>query len=241
MPKQVFDLIQRMEIEDGVPRVISATINWIGGGVDLLSHARAKLNELRFTDKFEENKTSQYVGYRVKRVGKGVRRYSLVLAQRKDTLLVSFPKDFIDTYLLTLRYQDLLGFDAEDAVGEYTAQSIYWIRPSKEDIFFAISKNYRSIFCEEVSGTFDIDPEGLDPNNPEDCQIVSQDMDLTTKQGLSGLLWNHNSFIKKLWGSGCGLSPVTDTLFPYCHQFYIHLTDELDELLTYFIPELMEY
>lgn len=236
MTKQVFDLIQRLEVEDGVPRVISSAINLIEGGVDLLWHGRAKLKDLGFTAIFEENKTSQYVGYRPRRADKGNRRYSLVLSQRKDGLLISVPQEFLEPFMLVLQYQEVLPLSVIDLIGdedEYPkTQDYYWVRPSQEDLFLDASEKYRNVLQGEVTGAFCIDPQGLDPEHPPDCQ----------KARLAGIgpFWDHSKYINELRTREFCLRATSDTLFPYCLQFFVTSSDVLEELLSYFAPKLME-
>ena len=75
MSKIIYDVIQRFEVENGVPRLVSTNIQVIEGGEDLLSLAISLLTKLGFYDKFEEKRTSQYIGYRIKNPGKGSKRY----------------------------------------------------------------------------------------------------------------------------------------------------------------------
>jgi hypothetical protein len=102
MSKIIYDIIQRFEVENGVPRLVSTNIQVIEGGEDLLSLAISMLTKLGFYEKFEENRTSQYTGYRLKNPGKGTKRYQLVLAQRKEGLCISISKDILRENILSL-------------------------------------------------------------------------------------------------------------------------------------------
>lgn len=231
MSKQVFDVIQRLEVEDGIPRVISSTINLIEGGVDLLSQARTTLKELDFADKFEENKTAQYIGYRPKRTTKGIRRYSLVLFQRKDGLLISFPQEFLKLFTLELTY---CTYDHDNNV-VYSTHDLYWVRPSQEDLFLDISKNYWEHTKGEVAGHVNIDPPMFDPETFD----WAQEGTAITSVG-NFYLCDHTKYFEELRDSSYCLEATSDTLFPYCRQFFITSSDVLDELLAYFVPKLME-
>lgn len=240
MPKQIFEVIQRLEVEDGIPRVISSAINLLEGGVDLLSQARAKLEELSFTDKYEENKTAQYIGYRLKHPRKGVRRYSLVLFQRKDGLLISFPQKLLNPFLLVLEFKGIDPSSVEvgsEEVKSTLRKSYYWVRPSKEDLFLEASQAYKNVLQGEVSGTFNLDPEGFDPASLLDCEKSG----LSRKEVSNLYFWNHSEYLKQIWEFRFCLTANHDPLFPYCYQFFVWSSDELDELLTYFIPRLMEF
>ena len=89
MSKIIYDVNQRFAVENGVPRLMSTNIQVIEGGDDLMSLAISLLTQLGFYDKFEENRTSQYIGYRLKNRVKGSKRYQLILADRKSTRLNS--------------------------------------------------------------------------------------------------------------------------------------------------------
>ena len=104
MSKIIYDVIQRFEVENGVPRLVSTNIQVIEGGEDLLSLAIRLLTKLGFYEKFDENRTSQYIGYRLKNPGKGAKRYQLVLAQRKEGLCISISQDVLKSEILNLVY-----------------------------------------------------------------------------------------------------------------------------------------
>ncbi|MBK1990089.1 hypothetical protein A0J48_021595 [Sphaerospermopsis aphanizomenoides BCCUSP55] len=105
MSKIIYDVIQRFEVENGVPRLVSTNIQVIEGGEDLLSLAISMLAKLGFYEKFEEKRTSQYIGYRLKNPGKGAKRYQLVLSQRQDSLYISIPQILIYPHLLVLNWE----------------------------------------------------------------------------------------------------------------------------------------
>ena len=98
MCPQEFDLIQRIRIEDGAPQVISTRIQVIEGGEDLMSLAINLLKELGFYDKFEEKRTSQYIGYKLKNPGKGAKRYELILQDRPRTVYFYTSRNLITTH-----------------------------------------------------------------------------------------------------------------------------------------------
>jgi hypothetical protein len=83
MTKIVYDLVQRFEVIDGVPTLLSSNIQIIEGGDNLLSIAQEWL--IKNTDLLAFNK-QQYIGYKTK----GDKRYQLVLSPRTDFLQVSF-------------------------------------------------------------------------------------------------------------------------------------------------------
>lgn len=165
MPTIKFDLIQRFEVENGVPRLVSTNIQVLEGGEDLMSLAISMLAELGCNEVFEQNRTSQYIGYRLKNAGKGAKRYQLVLAQRKESLYISLPKDIFNKYLLTLIF---LTEDVITDKGNEKTQSqlkLFWVRPSKEDVFFEISNSYNKLLNGESVGIFELNEiEGIMKN-----------------------------------------------------------------------------
>ncbi|MDZ7959699.1 MAG: hypothetical protein RMY34_17755 [Aulosira sp. DedQUE10] len=127
MSKIIYDVIQRFEVENGVPRLVSTNIQVIEGGEDLLSLAISMLERLGFQDKFEENRTSQYIGYRLKNPKKGAKRYQLILTQKKDGLYVSLPRDVWEPFLL---YLEITYYEER-----YPFIDKYWVLPGNSDIF----------------------------------------------------------------------------------------------------------
>lgn len=83
MPKIIYDLVQRFEVRDGVPTLISSNIQIIEGGDNLLSIAQDWL--LNNTPLIAFNK-KDYIGYKLK----GDKRYQLVLCPRSNSIQVSF-------------------------------------------------------------------------------------------------------------------------------------------------------
>jgi len=81
-----YNLIQRFEVRDGVPRLMSSDIAVLEGGHHLLSVAKDWMKE--FTS-FHMKTTKYYTGYR--KVASASSRYELILAQRGESLQVSFP------------------------------------------------------------------------------------------------------------------------------------------------------
>ncbi|MFB2917716.1 hypothetical protein [Aerosakkonema funiforme] len=178
MSKIIYDVIQRFEVENGVPRLVSTNIQVIQGGEDLLSLAIDMLTQMGFYEKFEEKRTSQYIGYRLKNAGKGEKRYQLVLAQRKDVLYISIPQNILQPHLLELTYYSFTPYpelypEPRDYYAMITIGK-FWVLPSKTDIFLN-SINYPHLELKgNIKGTFylgvDDDgrnelPPGFSPNN----------------------------------------------------------------------------
>lgn len=140
MSKIIYDVIQRFEVENGVPRLVSTNIHVIEGGEDLLSLAITILDKLGFYDKFEEKRTSQYIGYKLKNPRKGAKRYQLILAQRKEGLSISIPQDILEPYLLKLNFSINFLTKMPELKNVATMfqeiSKFYWIIPSKKNCFF---------------------------------------------------------------------------------------------------------
>ncbi|MEG4234889.1 hypothetical protein QUA40_22715 [Microcoleus sp. Pol11C3] len=226
MSKIIYDVIQRFEIENGVPRLISTNIQVIEGGEDLMSLAVSLLKQLGFYDKFEEKRTSQYIGYRLKNPRKGDKRYQLVLAQRKEGLCISIPQDILEPYLLTIKcYVDL----EEEQVIDETLIARYWILPSKRDIFFnymsekvgplPLFESYRLKMEYQTKG--DIYLNSYDPTLFP-IEIMGEFKADTLSDDQSSLIVN------------------SDKLFPYAWQVSISSTEVLEEFLGHFAKILME-
>ena len=102
MSLQEFDLIQRIRVEDGVPRIVSTTIQVIEGGQDLLSQAINILSNIGFYEKFDEIRTSQYIGFKPKQRKKGNKRYQLILLQKQDELCISIPQEIAENFIFDI-------------------------------------------------------------------------------------------------------------------------------------------
>ncbi|WP_236721410.1 hypothetical protein [Trichormus sp. NMC-1] len=147
MSKIIYDVIQRFEVENGVPRLVSTNIQVIEGGEDLLSLAISMLAKLGFYEKFEEKRTSQYIGYRLKNPGKGAKRYQLVLSQRKDGLYVSLPRDVWEPFLL---YLNITYYACR-----YPFLDKYWVLPSNSELFLEEIVDEGFWTNEQVVGCFE--------------------------------------------------------------------------------------
>ncbi|MBD1836006.1 hypothetical protein H6F61_25815 [Cyanobacteria bacterium FACHB-472] len=213
MSKTVYDVIQRFEVENGVPRLVSTNIQVIQGGEDLMSLAIRLLSQLGFYDKFEENRASQYIGFRLKNPAKGAKRYQLVLAQRKEGLCISIPKEVLQKDILELicttidmDYTDMCYSGANNFLGRV------WILPSKEDVFLeSFQFYYPNVFKGKVAGSV-----SLKKDYPEEFKI------------------------EHLGGIDSYLALTEDKLFPYAWQVCITSKEVLEEFLGYFAKILME-
>ena len=82
--KIVYDVVQRFEVVDGVPQLISTQIKSIEGGTSLFCIAEYWIGKNTKLLPFNEQ---QYVAYK----NKGDKRSQLVLTPRISFLQVSFP------------------------------------------------------------------------------------------------------------------------------------------------------
>ena len=236
MSKIIYDVIQRFEVENSVPRLISTNIQVIEGGDDLMSLAIDLLNQIGFYDKFEENRTSQYIGYRLKNRVKGSKRYQLILAQRKEGLYISIPIDSFGSELLELNcgthyyiknIYDIWGDiqDSYEAI-KYINLARLWILPSKENVFLSnLSPRYLEIFKGDITGNFPLN------NHTEDEENDYREIIFMSPDEFN---------IKTLGDSSNYLLLQEDKLFPYAWQVSISSSEVLKEFLNHFAKIIME-
>ncbi|MEA5531892.1 hypothetical protein VB638_20345 [Dolichospermum sp. UHCC 0684] len=233
MSKIIYDVIQRFEVENGVPRLVSTNIQVIEGGEDLLSLAISMLTKLGFYEKFDENRTSQYIGYRLKNPGKGAKRYQLVLAQRKEGLCISIPKDVFQPEILEIKcwsdciiHEDNFG-NLIDTTDHFLGR--FWILPSKEDIFLEVTQShYPNTLNGEVRGKFYLNPyQTFSMGDYDDYEeAVSMEAD--------------EFKLEQLGESSSYLILYEDKLFPYMWQVCIISNEVLEEFINHFAKILME-
>ncbi|MBE9224662.1 hypothetical protein IQ264_04150 [Phormidium sp. LEGE 05292] len=227
MSKIIYDVIQRFEVENGIPRLVSTNIQVIQGGEDLLSLAISLLTQMGFYEKFEEKRTSQYVGYRLKNPGKGDKRYQLVLSERKESLNISITKDILEQESLKIEECLVCGLaDSDESFYnleyEFSTLGIIWIIPSKEDVFLqSIQDQYPSVFEGDTTGVFK-----LYYDNYFSGEISS--------------LKPKDFSIEKFAASQTYLILTEDKLFPYVWQVSISSKEVLREFITSFARILME-
>lgn len=229
MSKIIYDVIQRFEVENGVPRLVSTNIQVIQGGEDLLSLAISMLTQMGFYEKFEEKRTSQYIGYRLKNPGKGAKRYQLVLSERKESLYISITKNILEQESLKIEECILCGLSDDLDFDDYfykkykfSTLGIIWIIPSKEDVFLqSIKDQYPSVFEGDTTGVFKLYYDDL---------FVGKIISLKPKD------FN----IEKFAASQTYLILTEDKLFPYVWQVSISSKEVLREFITNFAKKLME-
>jgi hypothetical protein len=233
MSKIIYDLTQRFEVENGFPRLVSSNLQIIEGGKDLLSLATSILAKLGFYEKFDENRTSQYTGYRLKNPGKGTKRYQLVLAQRKEGLCISISKDILRENILHLTY--FRDFDE----GPTTYLVSLWILPSQEDKFYELMQTHYPNLLKLGETT------GHVPLNQRDhanfiSYIQEEHINLNNYHNYIN---SPEEFDIKKWGeNSCYMviDLLEDKLFPYTYQVCISSSEVLEEFITYFAKILME-
>ncbi|MEH2411717.1 hypothetical protein [Nostoc sp.] len=234
MSKIIYDVIQRFEVENGVPRLISTNIQVIEGGEDLLSLATSMLEKLGFYDKFEENRTSQYIGYRLKNPVKGAKRYQLVLAQRQDSLCISIPKTILKQHIININIPDGINEAIDlgkDPTGKYLnglgiTSKFVWVRPGMTFAFRQLVQYYKI--------SIDRLPQQYAEEDNEEFSFYLMDHIDVNSQGSN--LYNFESFLKKY---KIALYIYEDRLFPYTGQFSVVSNESLEELLTYFVKIIM--
>jgi len=231
MSKIIYDVIQRFEVENSVPRLMSTNIQVIEGGEDLMSLAASLLNQLGFYEKFYEKRTSQYIGYRLKNPGKGDKRYQLVLSQRKEGLCISIPQDILEPYLLNMKSHVAI---PEELVIGSNIQASYWILPSKKDNFLnSLNENFWHILEEfeigvesEIKGDFYLnsyEDDGWDYGRVFPSELLDEfKSDSLSNDPQSYLIVNF------------------DKLFPYSWQVSISSSEVLKEFLSHFAKIIME-
>lgn len=233
MSKIIYDVIQRFEVEDGVPRLLSTNIQVIQGGEDLMSLATATLKRLGFYDQFDENRTSQYIGYKLKNPQIGAKRYQLVLAQRKEGLCISLPQNIFlpDVLVLTCITENGLIYTENDYYEDYITNILgkYWILPSKEDLFLqSMQSVYPNVLKGEVRGSFALNSYYIytDSEDEEAREMVSM---------------SPEEFKIEHLGDSCSYLAIhEDKLFPYTWQVCINSIEKLQEFLDYFVKKIME-
>lgn len=233
MSKIIYDLIQRFEVENGVPRLVSTQIEVIEGGEDLMSLAISLLKQFGFYEQFNENRTSQYIGYRVKNPGKGAKRYQLVLSPRQEGLCISIPQDLLKPHILELRWNSLVSsetFTLDKGTGtkeEYKMilLGLFWILPSKKQIFLDTVKEKEITVIYQIESKQKL--QGLFPlNYYHEIPSLEKHPKNFSKYDLA----DRNTYIIL----------DEDKLFPYTWQTCINSVEVLEEYLTYFAKIIME-
>jgi hypothetical protein len=221
MSKIIYDLIQRFEVENGVPRLISTKIEVIEGGEDLMSLATRLLKQLGFYEKFEEKRTSQYVGYRLKNPGKGDKRYQFILSQKKEDLCISIPQEILKKHILEIEYYNFVGNYSDETDYEWIVLCRLWVLPSKKNIFLTTITYKKELQLSNVTGS---------------CYFHHTAEQVCDQQYLTGFSINKSN----LADSTSYVLLNSDTLFPYTWQASINATEILKEFISYFGQALME-
>ncbi len=233
MSKVIYDLIQRFEVEDGVPRLIASTLNVISGGEDLFSTAQKLLEDRNFSNFFVERKASQYVGYRKKVSGGVSKRSQLIISRRKDGICISLEEKFLEQYIVRFRYRTYCS-EAGTDVSQYVAK--IWIIPSKEDDFMANRNPYYWSKFEDVDGW-----QGA--ANRESRTIDMRDLEHDGYEGRSiqgsEIIPQEEFDPLKISSPDTYLILGADKLFPYALQTTITDINLLKEFLEFFIDKLL--
>ena len=227
MSKIIYDLIQRFEVENGVPRLVSSNIQVIQGGEDLMSLATSLLAQLGFDQIFEKKQASQYVGYRLKNPEKGAKSYQIVLAQRKEELCISIPQEVLESNILQLKYW--WHVKEADEVGSLTVGRI-WVLPSKKNVFLdSLPPQYWELIQAEEKTVGEVflnqaESDGYNSFVVPDSQVIPR-----------------NEFrIEAISDNSSYLILREDKLFPYTRQVSINSSEVLEEFIVHFAKILME-
>ncbi|MEG4021382.1 hypothetical protein [Microcoleus sp. S13C4] len=243
MSKIIYDVIQRFEIENGVPRLISTNIQVIEGGEDLMSLATSLLKQLGFYDKFEEKRTSQYIGYRVKELWKADKRYQVVFQERKDSLFISIPQDILDEHILSFNY-----WTEEGVTPELITAGAVWVLPSKKELFLnSIDPRFTTIIEGKIRGNFyinEIAKEYLLINSHvrrigERNVYVKAHYKRTSPPKVPPKT-SEKFFIETLSNRDSYVILSEDKLFPYAWQVSISSSEVLEEFVGHFAKIIME-
>lgn len=241
MAKIIYDLIQRFEVENGVPRLVSTNIHVIEGGEDLMSLATTLLVQLGFHDKFEEKRTSQYTGYRLKNGGKESKRYQLVLAPRKEGLFISIPKKFFKRYLIALRIGTGQIEGGNEGIFRQLCSKFFWIRPKKNSIFRVIIDSYNKETIPEALEYIDIEnPDSQNIDFRDIYQAEFQFDEIMENEDFNQLQQADQELLEALRRSQCCLEVYENQLFPYTLQVFINSSQVLKEFIGQFVKILME-
>jgi hypothetical protein len=232
MSKVIYDVIQRFELENGVPRLISTNIQVIEGGDDLTSLAIRILTDLGFDRNFEKKQRSQYIGYRAKDPQKGAKNYRLILMPRKEGLSVSIHQAILEPHLLELAYWINMS-DADAGVG-WTTSSRIWVKPSSKESFL----NKLNV---ELLATIDDQLEDNQLENRLAGRVYLNKVEPASPiydeyrviQG-SEIIPKHEFNAENLSDRKSYLVFFEDKLFPYTWQVSINSTEILEEFLNYF-------
>jgi len=222
--RTIFELIQRFEVVDGIPRLTSSNINVVEGGEDLMSIAVNLLNKLGFEKQFNLNRASQYIGYRSRTGGK---RYQLILCQRKDGVCVSIPKEILAPHILTLNY-----YRQFEEYATSCGLGTFWVLPSKQSLFLSsLQPEYWNLLQVEdkVHGDFYLNEKIK--IYEEDFGVVDEIVERIPIDGFNA---------SNLSAPNTYLVLNEDKLFPYAWQALLTSSESMSETLTCFAHFLME-
>jgi hypothetical protein len=193
---------------------------------DLMSLATGMLEQLGFDQKFKVSRAFQHIGYRLKNPGEGDNPFQLVLAQRKEGLCISIPKNILEPYVLSLKYWEF--FDLAGEICPFT-KGTFWILPSKKDIFLeSLHPNYWSLLQVEgkTVGNCYLNKRGSDGSLYGEFIIPGIPLEEFSPDTLSD--------------TDTYLVLSEDKLFPYTWQAYLSLSEVLEEFLCHIAKKIIE-
>lgn len=242
MPELISDripeVLDAVEQEEAIAKPSQELVeSKAGSGEILMSFATSILEQIGFNQKFQVNRTSQYTGYRLKKPGERAKSYLLVLTQYKEGLCISISRDILNPYVLELKFYDDVWVRNEYDYDEADCEEfnhLYWVIPSKEDIFLGISQDYKDIFSGESTGSFYLDPKGIDTDDVIHKHLQGFKLKRSKSPGFD---WHfdHGDLIARLDQSDCCISMNNiDRLFPNTRKAYINSREILEEFIHYF-------
>lgn len=230
MPELLSDHISEVpngvEHKEAIAKLSQESVeNRTGSGENLMSLASSILDQLGFNQKFQENRTSQYIGYRLN----NSEQYQLVLAQRNEDLCVYINKTVLQPELLELKceheYFDEDGYDHPVT----TTLGCFWVLPSKEYIFLQSMQDfYPDILKGKIVGSFTLNLCDIETTELGDVIPIFNPM--SPEQFKLESLGNTNNYIKL----------NQDKVLPYAWRACISSSEVLREFIGHLGEILMK-
>ncbi|MBD2064361.1 hypothetical protein NDI37_00360 [Funiculus sociatus GB2-A5] len=223
--------------QNDVPNLISSSIKESETGEDLMSLATSMLEELGFNRYFNINRTSQYIGYRPKDLKFLNKGYEFILMPHEKALSICILKKIVEPYLLKFIFMCNDEEDGTDCI--LVGQELFWLAPSKEDIFFKINTQYNYSLNSWDYGE-SIEECYLHPFKGE---IISQEEfesdEFEEFQNKNITFYKHKSYFEALINSKCCLHICENSTFSYAWEICINSSEVLQEFINYMEEMLM--
>ena len=200
------------------------------GGEYLMSLATSMLEQLGFNHHFNINRTSQYIGYKPKNLKIFNKGYKFILILHKRALSICILKNILEPYLLKFNFM-CNDEDGSDCI--LVGEKLFWLIPSKEDIFFDINTQYDYGLNSWNYGE-SLEEYYLHPFRKE---IISQEEfesdEFEEFQNKSFTFYNHDPYFEALINSKCCLDICKNGTFSYVWEIFINSSKVLQEFITY--------